>query len=103
MTEAEEVLCQETAQAAQHATEAQEAMDKQYQTQWGQAEAELRDLCTSNSAQAQSLASKLRETQLEHRRLYTALEGQLQLEAQALSKSQQEEQQAAVLAASPRT
>ena len=89
MTEAEEVLCQESAQAAQHATEAQEAMDKQYQARWRQAEAELRDLCKSNSAQAQSLASKLRETQLEHQRLYTAQEGQLQLEAQARSKSQQ--------------
>ena len=61
-------------------------------------EAELQDLCKSNSAQAQSLASKLHGTQLEHQQLYTAQERQLQLEAQALRQSQQEEQQAAVLA-----
>ena len=44
VTEAEEVLCWESAQAAQHATETQEAMDQQYQARWRQAEAELRDL-----------------------------------------------------------
>ena len=98
VTEAEEVLCRESAQAAQYATEAQEAMDQQYQARWRQAEAELRDLCTSNSAQAQSLASKLQETQLEHQELDTAQERQLQLEAQALRQTQFEEQQAAALA-----
>ena len=61
-TEAEEALCRESAQVAQRATEAREAMDQQYQARWRQAEAELRDLCLSNSAQAQSLASKLQET-----------------------------------------
>ena len=66
VTEAEEVLCRESAQAAHHATEAQEAMDQQYQARWRQAEAELQDLCTPNSAQVQSLAAKLQETQLEH-------------------------------------
>ena len=60
--DAEEVLCRESAQAAQHATKAQEAMDKRYQARWGQAEAEPRDLCKSNSVQAQSVASKLQET-----------------------------------------
>ena len=72
--EAEQVLCQESAQAAQHATEVQEAMDKQFQTRWRQTEAELRDLCESNSSQAQTLAAKLQETQLEHQQLYTAQE-----------------------------
>ena len=98
MTEAEEVLCRESAQAAQHATETQEAMDKQYQARWRQAEAEFRDLCQSNSAQVQSLASKLQETQLEHQQLYIEQERQLQLEAQAPKQSQREEHQAAVLA-----
>ena len=41
VTETEQVLCQESAQAAQHATEIQEAMDKQFQTRWRQAEAEF--------------------------------------------------------------
>ena len=96
VTETEEVLCRKSAQTAQHATEIQKTMDKQYQTRWKQAEAELRDSCQSNSAQAQSLASKLQETQLEHQQLYTAQERQLQLEAQTLKQSQCEEQQAAV-------
>ena len=52
----------------------------------------------SNSAQFQSLASKLQETQLEHQQLYTAQERQLQFEAQTLKQSQHEEQQAAILA-----
>ena len=80
-TEAEEVLHRESAQAAQHATEAQEAMDQHYQARWRQAETELRDLRKSNSAQVQSLASKLQETQLEHQQLHTVQERQLQLEA----------------------
>ena len=95
VSEAEQVLCQESAQAAaQHATEVQEAMDKQFQARWRQAEAELPDLCKSNSAQAQTLAAKLQETQLECQQLYTAQERQLQLEAQALRQSQDQEQQA---------
>ena len=98
VTEAEEVLCRESAQVAQQATEAQEAMDQHHKTRWRQAEADLRDLCQSNSAQAQSLASKLKETQLEHQQLHTAQERQLQLEAQALRQAQIEEQQAIALA-----
>ena len=104
VTEAEQVLCRESAQATQQATEIQEAMDKQYQARWRQAEAELRDLCSSNSAQAQALASKLQETQLERQQLYSAQERQLQLEAQALRQSQQEEHQASSIPChSPRT
>ena len=34
VTEADQVLCQESAQAAHHATEVQEAMDKQFQPRW---------------------------------------------------------------------
>ena len=68
-------------------------MDKQFQTRWRQAEAELRDLCKSNSAQVQFLATKLQETQLEHQQLCTAQERQLQLEAQTLKRSQDQEQQ----------
>ena len=70
--ETEEVLCRESTQAAHQATEAQEAMDQHYKTKWRQAEADLQALCQSNSAQAQSLASKLEETSLEHQQLYTA-------------------------------
>ena len=95
VTEAEEVLCRESAQAAQQATEAQEAMDQHYKAKWRQAEADLKALCQSNSARAQSLAIKLQETNLEHHELYTAQERQLQLEAQALRQAQEPEQQAA--------
>ena len=47
-----------------------------------------------DSAQAQALAAKLQETQLEHQQLCTAQERQLQLEAQALKRSQDPQQQA---------
>ena len=40
VTEAEEVLCRESAQIAQQATEAQEAMDQHYKAKWQQAEVE---------------------------------------------------------------
>ena len=69
VTEAEEVLCRESAHAAQQATEAQEAMDQHYKAKWRQAEADLKALCQSNSAQVQSLASTLRETNVEHQEL----------------------------------
>ena len=69
-----------------------------YKAKWREAEADLRDLCQSNSAQAQSFASKLQETNLEHQQLHTAQERQLQLEAQTLRQTQIEEQQAAALA-----
>ena len=87
VSEADQVLCQESAQAAHQATEVQEAMDKQSHARW-QAEAELQDLCKSSSAQAQALAAKLQDTQLEHQQKYTAHE------AQALKLSQDQEQQA---------
>ena len=95
VTEAEEVLCRESAQIAQQATEAQEAMDQHYKTRWRQAEADLKALCQSNSAQVQSFASKLRETNEEHQQLHTANERQLRLEAQTLREAQQHELQAA--------
>ena len=95
VTEAEEVLCLESAQIAQQATKAQEAMDQHYKARWQQAEADLKALCKSNSAQVQSLASKLHETNEEHQQLHTAQERQLQLEAQALRAVHQRELQAA--------
>ena len=95
MTETEEVLRRESAQAAHQSTEAQEAMDQHYKAKWRQAEADLQAPCQSNSAQVQSLASKLQETSLEHHKLYTAQERQLRLEAQALRQAQDQEQQAA--------
>ena len=95
VTEAEEVLCRDSAQIAQQATEAQEAMDQHYKARWQQAKADLKSLCKSNSAQVQSLASKLHETNEEHQQLHTAQERQLQLEAQALRAAHQYEQQAA--------
>ena len=69
VTEAEDVLCRESAQIAQQATEAQEAMDQHCKARWRQAEADLKALCQSNSAQVQSLASKLHETNEEHQQL----------------------------------
>ena len=69
-------------------------MDQHYKAKWRQAEADLQALCQSNSAQVQSLASKLQETNLEHQQLYTAQERQLQLEAQALRQAQHQQQAA---------
>ena len=94
MTEAEEVLCRESAQMAQQATEAQEAMDQHYKAKWQQAEADLTALCKSNSAQVQSFASKMHETNTEHQKLHDAQERRTQLEAQALREAHQYEQQA---------
>ena len=70
-------------------------MDQHYKAKWRQAEADLQSLCQSNSAQVQSLASKLQETNLEHHEQYTAQERQLRLEAQTLRQAQEQEQQAA--------
>ena len=70
-------------------------MDQHYKARWQQAEADLQALCKSNSAQVQSLASKLHETNEEHQQLHTAQERQLQLEAQALREVHQRELQAA--------
>ena len=95
MTEAEEVLCRESAQMAHQATEAQEAMDQHYKAKWQQAETDLKALCKSNSAQVQSFASKMHETNVEHQQLYDAQERRIQLEAQALREAHQLEQQAA--------
>ena len=83
VNEAEQVLRKESAEAARRTTEVQEAMVKQFQARWRQAEAELRDTCESNSAQ-ETLAASLREGELEHQQLHTANERRLQLEAQAL-------------------
>ena len=47
VTETEEMLCRESVQIAQQATEAQEAMDQHYKTRWQQAEADLKVLCKS--------------------------------------------------------
>ena len=95
VTEAEEVLCRESAQMAQNATEAQEAMDQQYKAKWQQAESDLKALCQSNSAQVQSFASKMRETNVEHQQLHDAQERRIQLEAQTLREAHQHEQHAA--------
>ena len=95
VTEAEEVLCRESAQMAQQATEAQEAMDQHYKAKWQQAEADLTALCQSNSVQMQSFASKMHETNAEHQKLHDAQERRIQLEAQALREAHQYEQQAA--------
>ena len=95
VTEAEELLCRESAQMAQQATEAHEAMDQHYMAKWQQAEADLTALCQSNSAQVQSFASKMHETNVEHQKLHDAQERRIQLEAQALREAHQYEQQAA--------
>ena len=64
VSEAEHVLCKESAEAAHRTIEVQEAMDKQFQARWRQAEAELRDMCEPNSAQLQTLAVRLRESSI---------------------------------------
>ena len=98
MTEAEQVLCQESAQMAQQAHEAQAAVDQHYKAKWQQAEADLTALCQSNSAQVQSFASKMHETNEEHQQLHDAQERRIQLEAQALRAAHQQEHQAAQVA-----
>ena len=90
VTEAEEVLCRESAQMAQQATEAQEAMDQHYKAKWQQVEADLTALC-----QSASRCSKMHETNTEHQKLHDAQERRIQLEAQALREAHQYEQQAA--------
>ena len=95
VTEAEEVLCRESAQMAQDATEAREAMDQQYKAKWQQTESDLKAICQSNSAQVQFFASKMHETNVEHQQLHDAQEGRIQLEAQALREAHQHEQHAA--------
>ena len=95
VTEAEDVLCRESAQIAQQATEAQEAMDQHYKARWQQAEADFKVLCKSNRAQVQVVASKLQETNEEHQQLHTAQERQLQHEAQILRAVHERELQAA--------
>ena len=94
VTEAEEVLCRESAQMAHQATEAQEATDQHYKAKWQKAEADLAALCKSNSVQVQSFASKMHETNVEHQQLHDAQERRIQLEAQALREAHQHEQQA---------
>ena len=94
VTEAEEVLCRESAHMAHQATEAQEAMDQHYKAKWQQAEADLTALCKPNSVQVQSFASKMHETNAEHQKLHDAQERRIQLEAQALREAHQHEQQA---------
>ena len=76
VTETEEVLCRESAQMAQQATEAQEAMDQHYKAKWQQAEADLTALCQSNSAQVQSFASKMHQANTEHQKLHDAQESE---------------------------
>ena len=95
VSEAEQVLLRkESAEAAHRTTDLQEARDKQFQACWRRAEAELRDTYESSGAQAQILAANLREGDLEHQQLHTADERRLQLEAQALRRSQDLEQEA---------
>ena len=94
VSEGEPLLVKESAEAAQKATEVQEAIDKQFQARWRQAEAQPRDMCESNSAQLQQLADRLHnKSELEHQQLHTANERRLQLETQALKVSQDMEQQ----------
>ena len=95
VTEAEEVLCRESAQMAQNATEAQEAMDQHFKAKWQKAESDLKALCQSNSAQVQSFASKMHETNVEHQQLHDAQERRIQLEAQALRAAHLQGQEAA--------
>ena len=95
VTEAEEVLCRESVQMAQNATEAQEAMDQQFKAKWQKAESDLKALCQSNSAQVQSFASKMHETNVEHQQLHDAQERRIQLEAQTLREAHLQEQEAA--------
>ena len=89
VNEAEQTLVEKPAETAQRATEVQEAMDKQFQTRWRQAEAQLQYMCESNNAQAQQLAKNLHKSELEHRQVCTANERRLQ----ALRMSQDMEQQ----------
>ena len=94
VSEAEQVLVKESAEAAHRTTEVQEAMDKQFQVRWRQAEADLWDMCDSNSAQVQILAASLRKSELQ----WNTTSYILPLEAQALRRSQDLEQEALSIA-----
>ena len=62
VSEAEQVLVREPAGAAQRTTEVQEAMDKQFQVRWREAETQLMDVRESNSSQVQQLAASLQRS-----------------------------------------
>ena len=98
VSEAEQALVKESAEAAHRTNEAQEAMDREFQPRWRQAEAQLRETPESSSGQTQQLADILPRSELEHQRLRTANERRLQLEAEALRRSQDMEQQALSIA-----
>ena len=87
-------FAQEEELLAHRATEVQKRMDKQFKLD-GDKQKRTPRLGKSNSAQAQTLAVRLQESDLEHQKLHTASERQLQLEAQALRRSHDLEQQAA--------
>ena len=53
VNEAEQMLVRESAETAHRTTEVQKTMDKQFQTRWKEAEAQLRDMRESNSGLAQ--------------------------------------------------
>ena len=55
VTEAEEVLCRESAHMAHQATEAQEAVDQHYKAKWQQAEADLTALCNPTASKCSLL------------------------------------------------
>ena len=93
--EAEEVLCRESAQIAQQATEAQEVMDQHYKLD-GSKQKQILQLYVNPTAPRCSLLLPrcMRQTR-NIKKLYTAQERQIQLEAQALREVHQYEQQAA--------
>ena len=81
-------------------------MDRQFQARWRQAEAQLRDRHDSSTAQAQQLAASLQHSEVDwntscDQQLHITNERRLQLEAQALRRSQDLEQQALSLALLP--
>ena len=95
ISEAEQALVRESAEAARKTTEAQEATDKKLQARWREAEDQLRDMHESNNAQVQQLAESLQQNELEHQHLHTASERDAcKLEAKALRMSQDTQHQA---------
>ena len=68
-------------------------MDKEFQTRWRQADAQLKNMYESNSAQVQQRAVRQQRSELEHQQLHIANEQRLHLEAQTPRMSQNMEHQ----------
>ena len=90
VNEAEQMLVRESAETAHRTTEVQKTMDKQFQTRWKEAKAQLRDMRESNSALARQ---RSKASLQQNGNCVLQMRDAWQLEAQTLRMSQDTEQQ----------